>query len=320
MVLFGAAVGTAGIAWATGALAAAQLPQREGVSPEETAASGARFVRVNGKNVAYRAMGDGEQAIILLHGFSCEMRTWRRLQPLLAQEFRTVAIDLWGFGASARPAHLAPEDWLEEITGVMDYLGISAATIAGHSMGGRAALMLAAQVPERVRNLILLDSDGLQFPAPHSFLRLIAGTPTLRLTLRRFRKNPREMINFLRMCYGDNYPMSESLLLRYQRPLCVKGTEACWTSLGYTYPGTPIGEILRHVTCPSLLFWGADDRITPAKYALKLVESLPDSQLIVIPHAGHLPHETHPDLVFPHITRFLSEGEEIRFASFEKTA
>lgn len=298
--------GAGALVWFSAQLIAEHLPALEDLFAADVATPGTQFLEVDGDTVAYRTMGHGPRTMLLIHGFSCDLTSWDALQPMLARSYRTVAIDLWGFGASARPPRLTPADWTWQVIAVMDVLNIPAATLIGHSMGGRVVLNCAAQYPERVPALALIDSDGFQRFPPHLFLRAYSGSPFLRVTLRRLRQQPGELVRYLRRSYGRDYPITDDMIQRYLRPLYVRGTEACWSHIGRSYPGTDLLETLSGVRCPSLLIWGADDKVTPVHFATRLMEALPQAELRVIPHVEHLPHEQCPERVYEYLQEFVN--------------
>jgi 2-succinyl-6-hydroxy-2,4-cyclohexadiene-1-carboxylate synthase len=107
--------------------------------------------------------------ILLLHGFTGSVDEWAELTPRLAPLRRVVAIDLIGHGRSPAPADVAAYTMgrcAADLLDVMDGLGADQFDLLGYSMGGRAALHLAAAAPGRVRSLVLESaSPGLADPA-----------------------------------------------------------------------------------------------------------------------------------------------------------
>lgn len=108
-------------------------------------------------------------SLLLLHGFSGSADEWAELTPHLAPLRRVIAVDLLGHGRSPAPADAAAYTMgrcVADLLGVMDGLKIGRFDVLGYSMGGRAALHLAAAAPGRVRSLILESaSPGLADPA-----------------------------------------------------------------------------------------------------------------------------------------------------------
>jgi 3-oxoadipate enol-lactonase len=104
-------------------------------------------VDVNGARLWYDEAGRGE-AVLLLHGGLGDSELWEPVVPVLADHFRTIRTDLRFFGRSTGPA--APWSWQEDIVGVLDELAIGRAALLGLSLGGRIALDVALDFPERL--------------------------------------------------------------------------------------------------------------------------------------------------------------------------
>ena len=138
---------------------------------EDLAEPGDEFVELLGLQVRVRRAGQGEPAVVLLHGFGASVFSWRHVLPLLADERQVVAFDRPAFGLTSRPApgEWDPADWpaggpygpetqVELTMAVLDWLGVERAVLVGHSMGGAVAAATALAHPERVAGLVLVDS------------------------------------------------------------------------------------------------------------------------------------------------------------------
>ncbi|MDX3078453.1 alpha/beta fold hydrolase [Streptomyces sp. NPDC088354] len=111
---------------------------------------------VNGIRLAYRTWGDpGAPPLVLLHGRGSDGADWAPVVPALARTHRVLAPDLRGHGASERPGEYAFEAMRDDVVGLLDALGLEKAALAGHSMGGVVAYLLAAARPERLTALVL---------------------------------------------------------------------------------------------------------------------------------------------------------------------
>lgn len=100
-------------------------------------------------------------AILCLHGRWGRAETWYDFMAHYGEKYRVIAPDQRGHGFSSKPvSKYTAEEMAEDIIGLLDYLGIDSAIIAGHSMGGRIAGYLAALYPKRVRALAILDKSA----------------------------------------------------------------------------------------------------------------------------------------------------------------
>lgn len=121
---------------------------------------------VNGARLWYDEAGSGP-AVLLLHGGLGDSGLWEPVVPLLAERYRTIRTDLRFFGRSTGPA--APWSWHDDVIGVLDELAVGRAALVGLSLGGRIALELALDAPERWWALALV-APGLagHAAAPYS--------------------------------------------------------------------------------------------------------------------------------------------------------
>ena len=132
----------------------------QGVSPQDLADEDGQFAEINGASIYYIARGDvSDPAVILIHGFGGSTFTWRdNMDAIVEAGYYVVALDLPPFGLSDKNPEigLSRRDYADYVAGLMDFLNIETASIAGHSMGGSTAAYFAVQYSERVDNLIFV--------------------------------------------------------------------------------------------------------------------------------------------------------------------
>jgi non-heme chloroperoxidase len=114
----------------------------------------------NGVRLDYAEAGDAfAPPVLLLHGFSDSWRSFEAVLPLLPRRLRALAPSFRGHGGSDRPeGGYGPGDLAADIAAFMDALGLPAAVVVGHSMGGSVALRLAIEHPGRVAGLMLVGA------------------------------------------------------------------------------------------------------------------------------------------------------------------
>src|ERR671939_315154 len=121
-----------------------------------------RYINCAGVRTRVVESGDGEQAIVLLHGVQGHLEVWLRNIAPLAASHRVVAFDLLGHGFTDKPNHpYEIRDYLEHALALLDRLGIQRATWIGSSLGGWISARAAAQFPARVEKLVLVSTAGL---------------------------------------------------------------------------------------------------------------------------------------------------------------
>ena len=126
-------------------------------------------VDVNGARLWYDEAGSGP-AVLLVHGGLGDSGLWEPVVPFLAERFRTIRTDLRFFGSSTGPA--MPWSWQDDTVGVLDELGIGRAALVGLSLGGKLALDVALDRPERLWAVVgvapgLGGHDGAAYTAEH---------------------------------------------------------------------------------------------------------------------------------------------------------
>ena len=118
-----------------------------------------QYTQVNGHRIAYRELGEGDP-VVLIHGIPTSSLLWRNVMPVLAANHRVIALDMLNYGESDKPtdANVSIEAQSRTVVGLMQALGLGAADIVSHDIGGGVAQIIAVNHPERVRKLALIDS------------------------------------------------------------------------------------------------------------------------------------------------------------------
>jgi pimeloyl-ACP methyl ester carboxylesterase len=121
-----------------------------------------RFVRsADGARIAYRSLGTGSPALVLVHGWSCDRGYWDAQLAALSRQFRVVAIDLAGHGDSdCGRQEWSIESFGGDVAAVADHLALEEIVLVGHSMGGDVILEAARRLPGRVVGLVWVDTYG----------------------------------------------------------------------------------------------------------------------------------------------------------------
>lgn len=252
--------------------------------------------------------GDPEAAlpVLLIHGFDSSLLEYRRLQPRLAGDRPTWAVDLLGFGFSDRPAGI-PYDaatirahlhafWQTQIGRPV--------AIVGASMGGVVALDFALAYPEAVAQVVLLDSAGfVNKPLMSRFL-----VPPLGQLATGFLANRRVRDGIGRSAYADPSWANEDAYwcgaLHLTMPRWSEALVAFTRSGGCTILGDRIAQVHQ----PTLILWGQNDRILGTANAQRFADTLPHSQLEWIPNCGHVPHLECAAATAEAIARFLQSS------------
>jgi pimeloyl-ACP methyl ester carboxylesterase len=260
-------------------------------------------VEIDGLPIRYLSAGEGPP-MVLLHGAGDNALDWRWVMPTLAATHKVYAPDLPGSPDSARPAADYSPAFFERIVAVfVDALDIGRATFVGNSLGGLIALRLALSEPARVRALVLVDSAGLGYTVNPAFTSV--NVPGLGEAAIPFWRTP---VGAYQRAWG------RTALLFAHPPTSVPRewlAEQCRLaqSPGYLEAHlsvlralvSPLGQRevlvdrLPSLKIPTLVVWGAGDRVFPESHAREAVVRLQKGSLALIPECGHMPHVECPD-------------------------
>ena len=243
--------------------------------------------------------GHGPQQVICLHGLGSNKTSFFETVAALTPDHTVHAIDLPGFGSSAKPARARYDAaWFASaVRGYMDAMAIERAHLVGNSMGGRIALELALSDSERVETLSLLA------PAL-AFLRRRELVPLVRLIRPELAAIPHPMrTERVREYFWSLFARPERLdpaaadiaadeFCRTYRSRSAR--VAFFAALRNIYLDRPHGERglwtrLTRLRPPALFVWGDSDRLVPAAFANHVAEALPDARQVILPECGHVP-------------------------------
>jgi len=271
-------------------------------------------IDVNRIDVHYWDEGKGD-VLILVHGFSSSVYTWRRNISELSEEYRVIALDLPGFGYTDKPKDFdyTMEGYARFMVDFMDTMDIDTAVLAGNSMGGGVVLTTALLYPERIDKLILVDSIG--YPEQENeeeevFLPFLlmgipgAGEVLMSLNYRSVVEKSLEGGVY----YDNSFVTDEMVDYYYSVYRTENGRKAPLWVIRNLMDTPPIGsERISEVSMPTLIIWGEADILIPAEHASLFGRDIPDSRAVVIAKAGHLPHEEQAGIVNGLIADFMKE-------------
>jgi pyruvate dehydrogenase E2 component (dihydrolipoamide acetyltransferase) len=249
----------------------------------EAAAPEPQSVTAGGLSLNYLRMGaGGGTPLVLIHGFGGDLNNWLFNQPVLAEHYDVLALDLPGHGRSGKQVGEGDLTSLSEVfAAFLDALTIERAHLVGHSLGGALALLFALDNPGRVTGLTLLAPAGLGPEIDMDFIEGFIAADR--------RKEMRAALSHL---VADPELISRDMVndvLKYKR---LDGVEAALRSLAAgLFPDgrqtTLDPSRLAELTMPVQVIWGEADRILPISH----VESLPDQvDVHRLTGIGHMPH------------------------------
>lgn len=268
-----------------------------------------QFVPLQGMQVHLRDEGPrtDPQPIVLLHGTSASLHTWDGWAAALKGQRRVIRMDLPGFGLTGPmpDGDYRLTRYVNFVIALLDQLGVQQAVLAGNSFGGNLAWKIAVDHPQRVSKLVLVDAAGYPFdPASMPIGFKIAQIPALRPMMEH--TLPRSMIeSSVRNVYGDPSKVTPELVDRYQELTLRSGNRS---ALVERFRQSPSGEFtaqIPQVRQPTLILWGAQDRLIPPDNALRFQRDIAGSRLVMFDALGHVPHEEDPEQTVAAVQAFL---------------
>ena len=253
-----------------------------------------RYLQLGPYRIHYFVGGSGEP-LVLVHGLGGRAVDFAPMMPALARKHRVFALDLLGYDGSDRP----DVDYSVALeTGILrqflDNQGLTRVDLAGWSMGGWISLRFAAESPQRVRRLVLLDSAGLNFtPAFNLHVLAPRSMSDMRELERLLTPRPGRVPAFILRDFLRQ-KLSEDWMIERTVANMITGREL-------------MDGKLAKVNMPALIVWGKQDALTPLAVGEALHREMPQSSLVVLDGCGHLaPIECH-DRVLAEMQRFLNK-------------
>ncbi len=249
--------------------------------------------------------GSGSDAVVFMHGVGARADRWRsNLGPFAKAGYRCLAIDLPGHGFADKgpdvPASVP--DFSAFLGHFLDKMDVDRAVLIGTSLGGHIAAHFACEQPDRVPALVLVGSLGL--------LPLADGVGDL--ISRSIQETDRESIGRkFQLVFADPETLAPETIDEEFRINNSRGAAESFARLGaYFSKGINthvVGERLAALPgrIPTLLVWGAEDRVIAPEVGRQAKKLLPGSDLIEIPRTGHAPYLEQPDEFNRSVLQFL---------------
>lgn len=231
--------------------------------------------------IRYVIKGNGDETIVLIHGFSGDLDNWLFNIDALAEKFRVIAFDLPGHGQSTKTISDASLQGLSSVVNAfLASIDVKSAHFIGHSLGGSIALQQSVDHQYSVKSLTLIASGGLGSDINMDFINGFIKA-----------EGRKDIKPVLELLFNDPALVNRQLIndvLNYKR---VDGVQQTLQNIAdKVFPNgqqsdKPVEKIDHNI--PILILWGENDQIIPVKHA----HNCPWAQKVeVLTEAGHMPH------------------------------
>lgn len=245
-----------------------------------------KFIDVNGIKTCYIEQGSGEP-LILIHGGGAGANgygNWFACLPLLGRHFRTIAVDMVGFGNSDSPDpagfEYSQKSRYDHMAGFIKALGYKKASLVGNSMGGATAIGVAVEYPDLVDKLVLMGSAGLNVEISAALQPVLGYDYT-----------PEGMIRLIKTLANPGFVIRDEMV-QYRWKNSVDPTNKTSYDATMQWVRKQGGlfyaeEFIARITQPTLVVNGKDDLVVPLQSAYRFLELIDNSWGYIVPHCGH---------------------------------
>jgi pimeloyl-ACP methyl ester carboxylesterase len=274
--------------------------------------------------ICYQTQGSTGQAVVLVHGFGASWWHWRKNLPVLADNCRVYAIDLIGFGASAKPKpgegiDYTLETWGQQIADFCREVVGEPAFLVGNSIGCIAIMQAAVSNPDIVLGVALLNCSlrllhdrkratlpwSRRFGAP-LLQSLLSIKPVGDFFFNQLAK-PKTVRKVLLQAYANSEIVTDELVDILMSPAKDPGAVAVFLAFTAYSTGPLPEDLLPKLPCPAIIVWGAADPWEPIELGRKLANYPQVTKFIPLEGVGHCPQDEAPELVNPILKDWIAE-------------
>lgn len=267
-----------------------------------------QFIEIDGMDVHYKDEGEGE-VIVLIHGTASSLHTWDKWVEELKGNYRIIRLDMPAFGLTGANANgdYTIKSYTSFLNTFLKELSVDSFYLAGNSLGGNIAWNYAADYPEQIKKLVLINSSGLPTNKAQPWIFKMAKTPVVSSLF--LSVTPRFVVKKnLEQVYHDDSKVTETLVTRFHDMSLRTGNRQAFIDRART--DFKLGDSvnyarLKSVKSETLIIWGENDEWIPLNNGKQMDSLIPNSKLSIIKNSGHVPMEENPNQSATIMTNFL---------------
>lgn len=245
-----------------------------------------KSLQVGDHRIVYSEGGKPEaEAVLLVHGFNATADSWNRIAGPLTKNYRVIAPDLPGWGASTRidSASYGYPKQIERLHQLVGQLGLKRFHLVGHSMGGGISARYAAQYPDEVITLGLIAPHGVTEPEQSELARSVAQGDNW-LVVSSMDSFERLMKNLF-----VKRPFVPRSVLKYMAQQTIRGAQKTQRIFDEIQASPPLMELLAQIKAPTFIVWGDDDKLIHVSAAELFRTNIANSEVLIMKQTGHMP-------------------------------
>ncbi|MFB2978994.1 alpha/beta fold hydrolase [Microseira sp. BLCC-F43] len=266
--------------------------------------------------ICYQTQGNSGPAVVLVHGFGASWGHWRKNIPVIAQNARVYAIDLIGFGGSAKPTpgvemNYTFETWGKQIADFCKEVVGGAAFLVGNSIGCIVVMQAAVDYPDIAKQVALINCSlrmlherkRIHMPWYRSFgasvVQQLLGVRWMAQLFFRQIANPKAVRKILLQAYKHPEAVTDELVDMLISPAFDSGAVDVFAAFTRYSSGPLPEDLLPILPCPAIMLWGTDDPWEPFDLGRELANYPQVQKFIPLEGVGHCPQDEAPELVNP---------------------
>ncbi len=254
-----------------------------------------------GTQIFYEASGAGP-VVVFIHSFLCDGALFKHQVDALQQTHRVLNVDIRGHGRSGESeSPFTLYDLVDDVIAVLDAEGVSSAIWVGLSIGGFIALRAALTKPDRVRALVLIDTEA----GPQSTGKKLQDV-ALQFGLKTL--GPRFIVpGIVTVLFGKTTQKTQPALVdEYRQRFVAMRVKSICTCIDAVMRRDDLLGRLGEIRCPTLVIVGDEDLPLPIQKSQRIADGIGGAELVVVPRAGHLSAVEQPQAVNVALTGFLA--------------
>jgi len=258
-------------------------------------------IQANGLQINYETAGESGPSVVLVHGLGGSAAQWGGVAAALAPTCRVLMPELRGHGQSDKPpGPYALKHFVDDLGAFCDALKIERALVVGASMSGALVLQLAAERPSLIQGVVPLGGFGVQAPAGKERMSQRAAAVEAQGL------SPAVVDAILGAALGATTHATRPALVALQKALMAQNDPRAYAAATRAVAEIDVQSFLPRVKCPTLLLFGAEEKVAPWTAQAALKKSIPHAQVRAVPEAGHLAFVERPAEVAAALMDFLA--------------